>query len=35
MLNDELADKLLKVLAPKLGVELEEEKPKSATVVQD
>lgn len=30
MLNDELADKLLKV-----GVELEEEKPKSATVVQD
>lgn len=39
MLNDEqfdeLANKLLKVLAPKLGVELEEEKPKSATVVQD
>lgn len=39
MLNDEqfdeLADKLLKVLAPKLGVELEEEKPKSATVVRD
>ena len=39
MLNDEqfdeLADKLLKVLAPKLGVELEEEEPKSATVVRD
>lgn len=39
MLNDEqfdeLTNKLLKVLAPKLGVELEEEKPKSATVVQD
>lgn len=39
MLNDEqfdeLANKLLKVLAPKLGVELEEEKPKSATVVRD
>lgn len=39
MLNDEqfneLADKLLKKIAPKLGVELEEEKPKSATVVRD
>ena len=39
MLNDEqfneLADKLLKVLAPKLGVELEEEEPKYATVVWD
>ncbi len=39
MLNDEqfdeLANKLLKVLAPKLGVELEEKQPKSATVVQD
>lgn len=35
MLNDELSDKLLKVLAPKLGVELEEEEPKSATVVRD
>lgn len=35
MLNDELANKLLKVLAPKLGVELEEEEPKSATVVRD
>ena len=39
MLNDEqfdeLAYKLLKVLAPKLGVELEKEKPKSATVVRD
>lgn len=32
---DELADKLLKVLATKLGVELEEEKPKSSTVVRD
>ena len=39
MLNDEqfdeLTNKLLKVLAPKLGAELEEEKPKSATVVRD
>lgn len=35
MLNDELADKLLKKIAPKLGVELEEEQPKSATVVRD
>ena len=39
MLNDgqfdELADKLLKVLAPKLGVELEEEEPKPSTVVWD
>ena len=39
MLADEqfggLANKLLKVLAPKLGVELEEEKLKSATVVRD
>lgn len=32
---DELADKLLKKIAPKLGVELEEEKPKSSTVVRD
>lgn len=30
---DELADKLLKKIAPKLGVELEEEKPKPSTVV--
>lgn len=30
---DELADKVLKKIAPKLGVELEEEKPKSSTVV--
>lgn len=39
MLNDEqfdeLTNKLLKVLAPKLGVELEEEQPESATVVRD
>ena len=32
---DELADRLLKKIAPKLGVELEEEQPKSATVVRD
>lgn len=32
---DELADKLLKKIAPKLGVDLEEEKPKSSTVVRD
>lgn len=32
---DELADKLLKKIAPKLGVELEEEKPKSSTIVRD
>lgn len=32
---DELADKLLKKIAPKLGVELKEEQPKSATVVRD
>lgn len=32
---DELADKLLKKIAPKLGVELEKEQPKSATVVRD
>lgn len=32
---DELADKLLKKIAPKLGVEFEEEQPKSATVVRD
>lgn len=32
---DELADKVLKKIAPKLGVELEEEQPKSATVVRD
>lgn len=31
---DELADRLLKKIAPQLGVELEEE-PKSATVVWD
>lgn len=30
---DELADKLLKKIAPKLGVELEEEQPKPSTVV--
>lgn len=32
---DELTDKLLKKIAPKLGVELEEEQPKSANVVRD
>lgn len=32
---DKLADKLLKKIAPKLGVELEEDQPKSATVVRD
>ena len=32
---DELADKLLKKIAPKLGVELEEDQPKSATIVRD
>ena len=32
---DELADRLLKKIAPKLGVELEEEKPKSDTIVWD
>lgn len=32
---DDLADKLLKKIASKLGVELEEEEPKSATVVRD
>lgn len=32
---DELAEKLLKKIAPKLGAELEEEKPKSSTVVRD
>lgn len=32
---DELADRLLKKIAPKLGVELEEEQPRSATVVRD
>lgn len=32
---DELADKLLKKITPKLGVELEEEQPKSATIVRD
>ena len=31
---NELADRLLKKIAPKLGVELEEEQPKSATVVR-
>ena len=39
MLTDEqfdiLADKLLKKIAPKLGVELEEEQPKSDTIVRD
>lgn len=39
MLTDEqfdmLADKLLKKIAPKLGVELEEEEPKPSTVVWD
>lgn len=36
MLNDEQFDELAdKVLAPKLGVELEEAEPKSATVVRD
>ena len=32
---DELADRLMKKIAPQLGVELEEEKPKSDTVVRD
>ena len=32
---DELAERLLKKLAPKLGVELEEEEPKPSTVVRD
>lgn len=32
---DELADKLLKKIAPKLGVELEEEQPKPSTIVRD
>lgn len=32
---DELADKLLKKIAPKLGVELEKDQPKSATIVRD
>ena len=32
---DELADKLLKKIAPKLGVELEEAEPKASTVVRD
>lgn len=32
---DELADKLLKKIAHKLCVELEEEQPKSATIVRD
>ena len=32
---DELAEKLLKKIAPKLGVELEEEKTKSDTIVWD
>ena len=39
MLNDEqldeLAERLLKKLAPKLGVELEEAEPKPSTVVRD
>ena len=35
MLTDELADKLLKKIAPKLGIELEEDQPKSATIVRD
>ena len=32
---DELAEILLKKIAPQLGVELEEEKPKSDTIVRD
>ena len=32
---DELADKLLKKIATQLGVDLEEEKPKSDTIVWD
>ena len=32
---DELAVRVMKKIAPKLGVELEEEEPKSATVVRD
>lgn len=32
---DDLADRLLKKIAPKLGVELEEEQPRSATIVRD
>lgn len=32
---DELVDKVLKKITPKLGAELEEKQPKSATVVQD
>lgn len=32
---DELADRLMKKIAPQLGVELEEEKPKSDTIVRD
>ena len=32
---DELADRLLKKIAPKLGVELEEKEPKPSTVVRD
>ena len=32
---DELADRLLKKIATQLGVELEEEKPKSDTIVWD
>lgn len=32
---DELTDKLLKKIAPQLGVELKEDQPKSATVVRD
>lgn len=31
---DEIADKVLKKIAPKLGVELEEDQPKSATIVR-
>lgn len=32
---DELADRLLKKIAPKLGVELEEKEPKPSAVVRD
>ncbi len=32
---DELVDRVLKKIAPKLGVELEEEEPKPSTVVRD
>ena len=32
---DELADRVMKKIAPKLGVELEEEEPKPSTIVRD